>query len=50
MQSQFQFSDEWITDMAKSAQNKESACEELTQCAYSKIQSVVIDCEDFKCD
>jgi hypothetical protein len=31
-------------------ENKESACEELTQCAYSKIQSDVINCEDFKCD
>jgi hypothetical protein len=25
-------------------ENKESACEELTQCAYSKIDSVVINC------
>jgi hypothetical protein len=31
-------------------ENKESACEQLTQCAHSKIQSVVINCEDFKCD
>jgi hypothetical protein len=31
-------------------ENKESACEELIQCAYSKNQSVVINCEDFKCD
>jgi hypothetical protein len=35
----------WSTE-----ENKESACEELMQCAYSKIQSVVINCEDFKCD
>jgi hypothetical protein len=31
-------------------ENKESACEELMQCAYSKIQIVVMNCEDFKCD
>jgi hypothetical protein len=28
---------------------KESACEELTQCITVRL-SVVINCEDFKCD
>jgi hypothetical protein len=31
-------------------ENKRSGSEELTQCDYSKIESVVINCEDFKCD
>jgi hypothetical protein len=31
-------------------ENKRSASEQLTPCAYNKIQSVVINCEDFKCD
>jgi hypothetical protein len=31
-------------------ENKRSASEQLMQSAYSKIQSVVINCEDLKCD
>jgi hypothetical protein len=30
--------------------NKRSGSEQLTQCACSKIKSVRINCEDFKCD
>jgi hypothetical protein len=38
-------------ELGLGAQKKtRTACEELLQCACSKIQSVVIDCEDFKCD
>jgi hypothetical protein len=32
----------------KTAENNESVCEELTQCAYSKIESVVIRCNPFQ--
>jgi hypothetical protein len=29
---------------------KRSANEQLTQCAHSKTQSILTNCEDFKCD
>jgi hypothetical protein len=50
MRSECSDSDEWITVTRQqirtrnTEENMESACEELMQCAYSNIESVVINC------